>query len=117
MLCGFVLAWWFAWLVWLCVREWLGGFGACCVFALVFPLFASRFISLLLLLSLFLLSLLVLLSSACPLACLVCSCVFVGVVSFSLSDKTKKSAFVLRSFFTWFWCLYFKLSKAIIASL
>ena len=47
--------------------------------------------SLLLLLSLFLPSLLVLLSSACPLACLVCSCVIVGFVfSFSLTDYTQK---------------------------
>ena len=44
-----------------CARVELGGFGACGVFA-------SRFISLLLLLSRFLLSLLVLLSSACPLS-------------------------------------------------
>ena len=60
-----------------CTREWLGGLKACGVFASIFAF-------LLLLLSLFQLPLLVLLS------CLVCSCVLVGVVSFSLSDKTKK---------------------------
>ena len=38
-------------------------------------------------------------------------------VSFSLWTKRKRSAFVLRSVFTRFWCLYFKLSNAIIASL
>ena len=62
-----------------CVREWLGGYMTCCVFASVFPLFAS-------ILSVFhLLRLssgaLPLLSSACPLSCLsflVCSCVLCG---------------------------------------
>lgn len=52
-------------------------------------LLSSFLSSLLLLLSLFLPSLLVLLFSACPLACLVCSCVLV-VVSFSLSDYMQK---------------------------
>ena len=53
--------------------------------------FVLFLVLLLLLLSLFLPSLLVLLSSACPLACLVCSCVLVGFVfSFSLSDYTQK---------------------------
>ena len=42
--CGFVLAWGFAWIVGLCVRERLGGLEACCVFALVFPLFALVFV-------------------------------------------------------------------------
>ena len=57
-----------------CARVELGGLKACGVFASVLSLLSS----LLLLLSLFLPSLLVLLSSACPLACLVCSCVIVG---------------------------------------
>ena len=37
--------------------------------------------------------------------------------SFSLRTKRRRSAFVLRSVFTRFWCLYFKLSSARIASL
>lgn len=60
-----------------CVRVRLGGFGACCVFAFVFLLLS------LCLLSFYALCLssgaLPLLSSACPLARLVCSCVLVGL--------------------------------------
>lgn len=60
-----------------CARVRLGGFGACCVFAFVFLLLS------LCLLSFYALCLssgaLPLLSSACPLACLVCSCVLVGL--------------------------------------
>ena len=105
-----------------CTRVELGGLEACSVFAFRFLSFASVF----LLLSLCLLSFyaLCLSSGALPLLLLgLSSCiVFVSLslwvdVSFSLSDKTKKSAFVLRSFFTWFWCLYFNLSNAIIALL
>ena len=39
------------------------------------------------------------------------------LVFFPYRTKRKRSAFVLRSVFTRFWCLYFKLSSAIIASL
>lgn len=54
-----------------CVREWLGGFGACCVFALVFPLFAIVFL---------------LLSCFCPLLCLVSLCLlsFLAPIVFCL---------------------------------
>lgn len=48
--------------------------------------------------------------------CFACvGCVVGGF--FPYRTKRKKSAFVLRSFFTWLWCLYSKLSNAIIASL
>ena len=59
----------------------------------------------------------------CCFACLVC---FAPVLcwlwlccwlSFPIGQNEKKSAFILRSVFTWYWCLYFKLSNAIIASL
>ena len=65
-----------------CVREWLGGYMACGVFAPIFSFFhllrlSSRALPLL--------------SSACPLVCLVCSCVIVGFVfSFSLTDVCAK---------------------------
>lgn len=97
-----------------CVREWLGGFRACCVFASVFILLH---LCLLLFCPFVLSAPVVLLPCLSFHALCLCDSLGVVVVSFSLSDKTKKSAFVLRSFFTWFWCLYFKLSKAIIASL
>ena len=65
------------------MREWLGGFGACGVFASIFSffvrLFVLRFISLPCLLSCF-----ALVVFACPLSC------FVFVVAFSLSDYTQK---------------------------
>ena len=60
----------------------LGGFGACGVFAPIFSFFhllrlSSRALPLL--------------SSACPLVCLVCSCVIVGFVfSFSLTVYAQK---------------------------
>ena len=62
-----------------CVREWLGGFGACCVFALVFPLFALIFHSFALLLSSCF--------ASCPFTFFA---LVVFVVSFSLSDYTDK---------------------------
>ena len=51
--------------------------------------------------------------------CFACAgCVGCVVGSFlSLSDKTKNGAHLLRSVFAWFWCLYSKLSNAIIAFL
>ena len=79
-----------------CVRERLGGFRACCVFASVYPFFiffayVIRFFSVLDFLCLF---------SGCPsllwlsfFVLLHCLCGSLGVVvgfSFSLSDKTKK---------------------------
>lgn len=79
-----------------CVREWLGGFMACCVFALLFLLFASVF---LLFASVCLLSLpifwgfafVVLGLSSCLPCLLLCLCGFVcAVVSFSLSDYAQK---------------------------
>ena len=64
------------------MRERLGGYMACGVFASIFSFFH------LLRLSSWALPLL---SSACPLVCLVCSCALVGFVfSFSLSDYTQK---------------------------
>ena len=90
-----------------CVREWLGGLEACCVFAPVFHLlpisFCLSFPSLVLLFcfrpALLLGFLPCLLSCALCcflvlLPCLVCSCVFVAfvVVSFSLSVYTQKRA-------------------------
>ena len=57
-----------------CARVELGGFGACCVFASIFPLLCFRFCP-------FVLVSLCLLSFACPLSCLssfVCSCVLCG---------------------------------------
>ena len=65
-----------------CARERLGGYMACGVFAPIFSFFhllrlSSRALPLL--------------SSACPLVCLVCSCVIVGFVfSFSLTDVCAK---------------------------
>ena len=65
-----------------CVRERLGGFMACGVFAPIFSFFH------LLRLSSWALPLL---SLACPLVCLVCSCVIVGFVfSFSLTVYAQK---------------------------
>lgn len=99
-----------------CVREWLGGLEACGVFCLSFSLFVPVFLSFSLfayLLGLCLCcSLLVLLSVLFVLVCL-----WSLLFPFPFRTKRKKSAFVLRSFFAWFWCLYFKLSKAVIASL
>ena len=78
-----------------CVREWLGGFGTCCVFA---PHFIS-FASLLLLLSRFLLSWLVLLSSLFVLLhCLCwlfgCGCCF--LFPYGYTDKKKGRAVLVR---------------------
>ena len=111
----FVWVWGFAWLVWLLcacgVRRFRGLKRVCLYFVLFCPLLSSILSSILSsflsfcfcvclsfcpLCSCFYLfsclpSLLVLLSSACPLVCLVCSCVIVGFVfSFSLSDYTQK---------------------------
>ena len=75
-----------------CVREWLGGFGACCVFALVFFFFALAFHSFVLLLSSCFASCpFVLRCSGCLLLVLFSAlslCVF--VISFSLSVYTQK---------------------------
>lgn len=65
-----------------CVREWLGGYMTCGVFAFllsVFLFFSPAFCPLVLPCL-----------PSCLLACLVCSCALVGVVSFSLSDYTQK---------------------------
>ena len=95
----------FALIVWLLcacgVRRFRGLWRVCLYFVLFCPILSS-FVLLLLCLPFFLplcscfylfscFPRLVLLSSACPLACLVCSCVLVGFVfSFSLSDYTQK---------------------------
>ena len=72
-----------------CVREWLGGYMACCMFAFVFILLCLYFICFPS--SSLSSGALPLLSSACPLVCLVCSCVLVGFVfSFSLADYMQK---------------------------
>ena len=62
-----------------CVRERLGGLKACGVFCLSFSLFVPVFLSFSLCLSS---GALPLLFSACPLACLVCPCVLVGLCVF-----------------------------------
>ena len=56
-----------------CVREWLGGFTACCVFASIFPLLCLLFYLFTCFLS-FILSALFWLSFACPLALSFLSC-------------------------------------------
>lgn len=89
-----------------CVREWLGGFGACCVFAPVFlrvclylSLYLPFFLSLYLLLVLLSFVGLVAFRFPCLSSGFPC-----GLLSFLFPFRTKrkKSAFVLRSFFTWF---------------
>ena len=67
-----------------CVREWLGGFGACCVFASIFSLFPCVCLSLSLVRSLVVFCL----SSFLVLFVLVSLWVF--VFSFSLSDVQTK---------------------------
>ena len=82
-----------------CVREWLGGFMACGVFAPAFHLLPISFclsFSSLVFLSCFrpalLLGFLFFVLFFVLLSCLVCSCVLVAfvVVSFSLTDYTRK---------------------------
>ena len=80
-------------------RVELGGYMTCGVFAPIFSFFHLIRLSS---------GALPLLSSACPLGCLVCSCVIVGFVfSFSLSDYTQKErAQFLASSLVLLWACY-----------